>query len=32
MYPHIDGFEDEDRMRELFWHYLNYGNSNTYYY
>jgi len=31
MYPHIHGFEDEERMRNLFWHYLNYGNTNTYY-
>jgi hypothetical protein len=25
MYPHIHGFEDEERMRELFWYYINYG-------
>ena len=28
---HIHGFENEERMRNLFWHYLNYGNCNTYY-
>ena len=31
MWNHLDGFTDDDRMRELFWHYLNYGNTNTYY-
>ena len=31
MWPHIHGFEDEERMRELFWYYINYGNCNTYY-
>ncbi len=31
MYPHIHGFEDEERMRNLFWYYINYGNCNTYY-
>jgi len=28
MWMHIHGFTDEERMRELFWHYLNYGNTN----
>jgi len=27
MYPHIDGFTNENRMRELFWYYINYGNQ-----
>ena len=27
MYPHIDGFTDEDRMRNLFWYYINYGHQ-----
>ena len=31
MWMHIQGFTDEERMRELFWYYLNYGNTNTYY-
>ena len=31
MRMHIQGFTDEDRMRELFWYYLNYGNTNTFY-
>jgi hypothetical protein len=31
MWMHLDGFTDEERMRKLFWHYLNYGNTNTYY-
>jgi hypothetical protein len=31
MYPHLDGFTNEDRMRELFWHYLNLGHTSTYY-
>lgn len=31
MWMHIHGFTDEDRMRELFWHYLNFGNTTTYY-
>ena len=25
MYPHIHGFEDEERMRRTFFYYLNYG-------
>jgi len=28
MWMHIHGFTDEERMRELFWDYLNYGNTN----
>ena len=28
MWMHIHGFTDEDRMRELFWRYLNYGNAD----
>ena len=28
MWMHIDGFDDEERMRELFWHYLNYGKTH----
>jgi hypothetical protein len=31
MWMHIQGFTDEERMRELFWYYLNYGNTTTYY-
>lgn len=31
MWMHIHGFTDEERMRELFFHYLNYGHTNTYY-
>lgn len=31
MWMHIQGFTDEERMRELFWYYINYGNTNTYY-
>ena len=29
MWNHLDGFPNEERMRNLFWHYLNYGNTNT---
>lgn len=28
MWMHLKGFTDEKRMSELFWHYLNYGNTN----
>jgi hypothetical protein len=28
MWMHIDGFKNEDRMRTLFWYYLNYGNTH----
>jgi len=28
---HLQGYTDEEEMRKLFWHYLNYGNTNTYY-
>ncbi len=31
MWNHLEGFPDEDRMRELFWYYLNFGNTTTYY-
>jgi hypothetical protein len=31
MWMHIQGFTDEERMRELFWYYLNFGNTTTYY-
>jgi hypothetical protein len=31
MWPHLDGYPNEDRMRKLFWYYLNYGHTNTYY-
>ena len=27
MWNHIHGFPNEKRMRDLFWHYLNYGWS-----
>jgi hypothetical protein len=29
MWPHLDGYADEGMMKTLFWHYLNYGNTNT---
>ena len=28
MWMHLDGFKNEDRMRTLFWYYLNYGNTH----
>jgi len=31
MWPHLDGYADEGMMKTLFWHYLNYGNTTTYY-
>ena len=31
MWNHLDGYPNEERMRKLFWYYLNYGNCNTYY-
>lgn len=31
MWMHLQGFTDEERMRELFYYYLNYGNTTTYY-
>jgi hypothetical protein len=31
MWPHLDGYADKGMMKTLFWHYLNYGNTNTYY-
>lgn len=31
MWMHLEGFTDEERMRELFFYYLNYGNTTTYY-
>jgi hypothetical protein len=31
MWMRIQGFTDEERMRELFWYYLNFGNTTTYY-
>jgi hypothetical protein len=31
MWNHIDGYPNEERMRDLFWHYINYGHTNTYY-
>lgn len=31
MWMHLDGFKNEDRMRTMFWYYLNYGNTNKYY-
>jgi hypothetical protein len=31
MWMHLQGYTDEEEMRKLFWHYLNYGNTNTYY-
>ena len=29
MWMHLDGFKNEDRMRTLFWYYLNYGMSDN---
>ena len=31
MWNHLDGFPNEERMRDLFWHYINFGNTTTYY-
>jgi len=31
MWMHLQGHTDEEEMRKLFFHYLNYGNTNTYY-
>lgn len=31
MWNHLDGYPNEERMRDLFWHYINYGNTTTYY-
>jgi hypothetical protein len=28
MWMHLRGFTDEERMKEFFWKYLNYGNTN----
>ena len=31
MWPHLDGYPNQERMTKLFWHYLNYGHTSTYY-
>jgi len=31
MWMHLQGHTDEEEMRKLFFHYINYGNTNTYY-
>lgn len=27
LWMHLDGFTNEEKMRELFWKYLNYGQT-----
>lgn len=29
MWPHLNGFKDEELMRRLFWFYLNFGNKES---
>jgi hypothetical protein len=29
MWMHLDGFTNEERMRNIFWYYLNYGMTGN---